>query len=156
MSITKIGASPIGILPRREPVSLPASLALIEAVEEMSEKKRGAAVVIDDEGKLIGMFTIRDLIRDVYHSDHKRHGRPVSEVMTPAPTCVSEGDTLLTALQTMEKGNFRHLPTVDSEGRPTAILSVRDILAEVAQQFPKEFVNLPARPSRPSIVPWGG
>ena len=156
MSIAKIGASPISILPRREPVCVTGSLPLIEAAERMSEKQRGAAAVVDEEGKLVGIVTIRDLIRGVDHSDHNWHGRAVSEVMTPGPTCVNEDDSLLTALQTMEKGNFRHLPRVDAKGRPTAILSVRDILAEVSQQFPKEFVNLPARPRRPSTVPWGG
>jgi CBS domain-containing protein len=47
--------------------------------------------------------------------------------MTPNPETVSSGDTLAFALHKMDGGGYRHLPVI-SGGRPTGVISVRDLL----------------------------
>ena len=48
--------------------------------------------------------------------------------MTSAPVTVSQDDSIAYALHAMDLGGYRHLPVVDEDGRPTGIISVRDIL----------------------------
>jgi CBS domain-containing protein len=65
-------------------------------------------------------------------------------------------DMIAHALRWMHQGGFRRLTRVDSEGRLTGIVSIRDILVFIALHFPQEFLNLPPDPSREATSPWGG
>jgi CBS domain-containing protein len=156
MTLKELGTNPIRWLRRRKPICVVVSTPLAQVVEEMNQERRGAVAVVDTAGKLVGIFSIRDLMRRVNHAHHAWHDLPVSEAMTTNPICVAEDDSLSTALRRMEEGGFRHLPRVDAQGRPTAILSVRDILVYVSEKFPKEFVNVPPGPEQQARQPWGG
>ena len=156
MSLQEIASSPISEAQRREPVCITPETPLLSVVEKMCEHRRGAVAVVNELGVLVGIFSISDLTMRVDHSNHDWHKTPVSAVMTEKPICIREDETLAVALRLMEQGAFRHLPRVDSEGRPTAILSVRDILAYVSEHFPKEFLNLPPDPAHEAKTPWGG
>ncbi len=156
MSLDEIANSSIGEVQRRDAITVLAAAPLIEVVLAMSEHKRGAVTVVDDKGVLTGIFSVRDMTSRLDHSNHDWHQTPVSKVMTAKPVCVAEDDTVADALKLMQEGGFRHLPRVDSDGRPTAILSVRDIIAFVSEHFPKEFLNLPPDPAHVAKTPWGG
>ncbi len=156
MSLEEAGNSPIGDLRNRNLVCVEGTCTLISIVEQMHEHGCGAAGIVDSKGVLIGIFSIRDLMRRVDHSTMDWHSTPVSEVMTADPTCVSDSDTLSAAIEVMRRGSFRHLPRVDADGKPIAISSVRDVLAYISEHFPKEFLNLPPRPGHDAKTPWGG
>lgn len=156
MSLEEIANSLISEVRRRGAITVLAEAPLIEVVETMRKHRRGAVAVVDDRGIQVGIFSIRDMTNRLDHSNHDWHKTPVSQVMTAKPVCIAEDDTVAVALTLMEEGGFRHLPRVDSDGRPTAILSVRDILAFVSEHFPKEFLNLPPNPSHVAKNPWGG
>lgn len=156
MSLEEAGKSRIRDLRDRNLVCVLGGSTLISVVEQLHEKNCGAAGIVDDKGVLIGIFSIRDLMRRVDHSTMDWHSTPISEVMTADPTCVTDDDTLSTAIEVMQKGSFRHLPRVDTDGKPLAISSVRDILAYISEHFPKEFLNLPPRPGHDAKTPWGG
>ena len=156
MNLKEIALEPVSQVRRRAAVCVPATTPLISVVDLMEEYKRGAVVIVDDDDRLLGIFSSRDLASRVDHSNHDWHKTPIADVMTKAPICVAESDSLTEALRLMEQGTFRHLPRIDAQGRPTAILSVRDILVYVSEQFPKEFVNLPPDPSHEATKPWGG
>ena len=53
------------VIQDREPYSLRASASVLEAAEFMAERKIGAVCVLNDEGKLIGVFSERDLLSRV-------------------------------------------------------------------------------------------
>jgi CBS domain-containing protein len=155
MSLEEIAKSLIREVRQREAVSVGAATPLIEVIDAMREHNRGAVAVVDDEGSLIGIFSIRDMT-SLDHSNHDWHKTLVSQAMTAKPVCVGEDDTLAVALNLMKEGSFRHLPQVDSDGCPTSILSIRDILGFVSEHFPKEFLNLPPDPGHEAKTPWGG
>ncbi|MCX7700262.1 MAG: CBS domain-containing protein, partial [Gemmataceae bacterium] len=52
------------------------------------------------------------------------------------------------ALNMMSVGGYRHLPVVDRDGRPVAVLSVRDIVDYLVQLYPEDVLNLPPTPSK--------
>ena len=97
-----------------------------DAVQVMSERKIGSVVIVDDDGRPIGIFTERDLLLRVLGE-----GRPLNlkleEVMTKHPVVAKEDWSAAKALETMIAHGFRHLPIVDDSGRLIGIVSIRDI-----------------------------
>ena len=99
------------------------------AVQTMRAEKIGCLLVTDSDGKLCGIFTERDVVSKIAGEVEDLSTHTVSEFMTPRPETVQEDQLLASALQRMMVGDFRYLPLVDEEGRPTKILSSRDIIS---------------------------
>ncbi|PYQ20449.1 MAG: CBS domain-containing protein, partial [Acidobacteria bacterium] len=81
---------------------------------------------------------------------------PVSEVMTPDPDSLGPDDGVAFALNRMIVGGFRHIPIVDDEGEPVAMLSQRDVVAFIVSRMPKRILNLPPDPRLEARTPDGG
>ena len=113
-------------------VSVAEDTPLDAAVRIMREKRIGCLLVTDAGGKLSGILTERDLLNKVAGQvdDLARHA--VREFMVPRPETVRADELLAYALQRMKVGDHRHLPLVDEEGRPTQIISSRDIINYLA------------------------
>jgi CBS domain-containing protein len=95
-----------------------------EAAQKMTDQGVGA-VVVSDFGRLIGIFTERDLMRAVAGRVHPSEGR-VREWMTPDPLTMSEDAAVEEAGQAMIERGFRHIPVVAGE-RAVGIVSIRDV-----------------------------
>src|SRR5262245_16201157 len=127
----KIARTPIGEVKAREPVRVHFRRPLIDAVTLLRERRRGAVIIEDDGGRLLGIFTERDLVTRVDHTDHDWHTLPVEDHMTKAPRTLLATGTVADAIRIMNEGSFRHLPIVDGDGRAVGILSVRDIVKHI-------------------------
>ena len=136
----------VGALDARACPRVGADAALGEVVDAMHAHRRGA-VLVEDDGALVGIFTERDLLGRVDHGDPGWPARRVREVMTRQPLVVRADDTLADALRRMLETRRRHLPIVDAAGRALGLLSIRDLLAHVAVRFPDELINLPPDPT---------
>lgn len=123
--------------------------AMWKVVEAMKSKNRGA-VLVTEEGKLVGIFTERDLVSRLDHDDALWSHVVVKDVMTPHPTVVRPYESVAEAMRLLIQGRRRHLPVVDDKGKVLGLLSIRDILAYVASKFPEEMVNLPPTPDHES------
>ncbi|MDX6407748.1 MAG: hypothetical protein QOE13_819 [Gaiellaceae bacterium] len=95
-----------------------------EAAQKMTDQGVGA-VVVSDFGRLIGIFTERDLMRAVAGRVHPSEGR-VREWMTPDPVTMTEDASVEDAGQAMIERGFRHIPVVAGE-RAVGIVSIRDV-----------------------------
>jgi CBS domain-containing protein len=123
--------------------------AMWKVVGEMTTKGRGA-VLVEEGGALVGIFTERDLLNRVDTSDPLWSHVSVRDVMTAAPMVIRRGDSLAEALRRLTAGHRRHLPIVDDKGAVTGLVSIRDILTFVAGKFPEEMMNLPPHPDHES------
>jgi CBS domain-containing protein len=123
--------------------------AMWKVVSEMKAKGRGA-VLVEDEGALVGIFTERDLLNRVDYSDALWSHVVVRDVMTPHPMVIRPDDSLSEALRRLTQGHRRHLPIVDDRGRVLGLISIRDILSYIADRFPEDMVNLPPHPDHES------
>jgi CBS domain-containing protein len=150
-----VADTPIGRLPPRPVVRVDSSDPMWKVVAAMNEAKRGA-VLVEDEGKLVGIFTERDVMTRLEHGDLDWLHVKVGDVMTPHPMVIHTSDTVAEAIRRLHEGRRRHLPVVDDGGAVKSLLSIRDLLNYVAERFPEDFVNLPPRPDRESSGPWGG
>jgi CBS domain-containing protein len=95
-----------------------------EAAQKMTEEGVGA-VVVSDFGRMIGIFTERDLMRAVAGRVHSSEAR-VREWMTPDPITMTEEASVEEAGQTMIERGFRHIPVLAGE-RAVGIVSIRDV-----------------------------
>jgi CBS-domain-containing membrane protein len=136
-------------LPARVHGRVEASDPMFKVVDEMKQKGRGA-VVVEENGKLVGIFTERDLMSRLDHGDALWQHVTVRDVMTPHPTVIRPDDSLAEAMRRLVQGKRRHLPVVDAQGHVMNLLSIRDILVFVASKFPEEMMNLPPNPEHES------
>jgi CBS domain-containing protein len=114
------------------------------AIEVMLERNLGA-VLVEREGRPVGIFTERDVIRRVVGAGIDLE-RPVEEVMTPDPETLSLDDGIAFALNRMAVGGYRNVPIVDDAGRPLALLSQREVVAYLVALLPARVINLPPVP----------
>ncbi len=137
---------PVTRLNLRSPTTLPHDATVLEAVRAMRGGGFGCVLVVA-LGRLVGIVTERDVLSRVDHApaDWLRH--PLSSIMTPDPETLTENANLAFALNVMTVGGFRHVPIVDADDRPVAVVSIRDIVAYICSFFREEVANLPPRPS---------
>ena len=148
MTVT-LSMTQVSQLPPRPHATVTATDPMWKVVDEMKTKHRGA-VLVEEDGKLVGIFTERDLMSRVDHTDELWSHVLVRDVMTPAPMVARPNDSLAEALRRLIQGRRRHLPVVDDKGGVLGLLSIRDILVYVAERFPEEMVNLPPSPDHES------
>jgi CBS domain-containing protein len=118
---------PVSLLRPREPVVVLPTATVREAIQRMLARDIGSLLVVGPDGKLLGIFSERDLLTKVAGIAEPYADKPVRDFMTPHPETVSSTDPLAFALYKMDSGGYRHLPVI-ANGRPTGVISVRDML----------------------------
>src|SRR5882757_8820419 len=122
------------VIRNREPYSTKASATVQEAAEFMASRNIGAVCVLDDGGKLLGVFSERDVLNRVVVPRLDPHVILVGDVTSELRAVIRCDETLQQALERMELIGTRHLPVVDGE-RWVGMLSIRDLLrVEVGEQ----------------------
>jgi len=109
-------------LPRVAPLT-----PLADALVEMSNKGLGMTAVVDDDQRLLGVFTDGDLRRTL-DSAVDVHTTAMNEVMTPGGKQVAADQLAAEALELMERYRINALLVVDSESRLIGALNMHDLL----------------------------
>lgn len=91
-------------------------------------RRSGAIMLVDEQGRLIGLFTDSDLARLFERRQESALDRPVSEVMTHRPTTVRSGSRFKEAMHLLADCKFSELPVVDDEYRPVGMIDVTDVV----------------------------
>ena len=118
----------------REPYSVRENVTVLEAAEYMAKRKVGGVCVLDEDGRLIGVLTERDLLNSIILPRLDPANLNVSEAMSKVQAVIETKDTPEEALERMELIGRRHLPVVEGESW-VGMLSMRDILrVEVSEQ----------------------
>ncbi|WP_176592332.1 CBS domain-containing protein [Sphingobium sp. EM0848] len=95
-------------------------------VQLLAERRIGCVPVVDD-GKVVGIFSERDLVYRVAQEGAVALERPVREVMT-APAITTDGATpVIHCLSLMTKRRIRHLPVV-VDGALVGLVSIGDLV----------------------------
>jgi CBS domain-containing protein len=123
------------IEPRKLVVAAPETL-VAEAARRMREGGVGAVLVLD-EGRLVGIFTERDAVYRVMAANRDPHRTALGEVMTSAPKTVAPDESFGYALLLMHENGFRHAPVVE-DGRPIGVISARHALDPELEEFAVE------------------
>jgi CBS domain-containing protein len=112
------------IIRNREPVCLPPDASVRQACEVMHQRRIGAILVTGPDGRLVGIFTGRDLVGCIA-AGMDMQATVLNDVMTRDPETMPPRSTAVDALRLMQDGGFRHVPVVE-HGRPVGIVSRGD------------------------------
>jgi CBS domain-containing protein len=123
---------PVSALRPREPVTVRPTTTVCQAIQIMLARDIGSVLVVDQDAKLLGIFSERDLLTKVAGLAEPHGASTVRDFMTPNPETVTSADPLAFALHKMDGGGYRHLPVI-SGGRPTGVISVRDLLRHITR-----------------------
>ncbi len=107
-----------------------------EALEKLAEKDIGALLVMQ-EGALLGILSERDYARKVFLIGRSSKETLVHEVMSGPPITVGPKTTVDECMQRMTAGRCRHLPVVDDNGQVVGVVSIGDMVNWImsAQDF---------------------
>ena len=133
----------IATLGPAEPICLPPSATVEEAIARMLERRQACVLVVDAEGRLTGILTERDVLTRVAGAGRDARKTPLREVMTVNPEALSASDRIAYALHCMSVAGYRTVPLVDAERRPIGVVTVSDVIRWLAQLFPEAVLNLP-------------
>ncbi len=92
-------------------------------------RRPGAVVIVDDAGRLAGIFTDADLARRLVREGAAALGRPIGQVMTANPQHLTDAHLVRDAVQLVREMRLDEIPVVDGEGRPVGMIDVQDLLA---------------------------
>jgi CBS domain-containing protein len=153
---TQIFREPIRALRLRAGrVAVPLGTTIGEAARIMKEHRIGC-VLVEEGGKLTGIFTERDILTKLVGTGYDPAKVQVDGVMTRNPETLTPDDPIAFAIQLMSVGGFRHVPLVDADRHPVGILSVKDIVDYLVEHIPSEILNIPPEPGKHARVPEGG
>jgi CBS domain-containing protein len=100
----------------------------------MAERRIGGVCVLDDDNRLIGILTERDVLNQIVVPQRDPSTMKLGEVMSDLLAVIETNDTPHEALERMERIGRRHLPVVEG-GRWVGMLSMRDLLrVELSEQ----------------------
>src|SRR3989338_2160716 len=85
----------VNLLSPSEPICLPATATVHEAITKMLANRRAAVVIVDGDGRLIGIFTERDVLTRVVGQSRDVQGTTLAEGMTRDPHPLSPPDPTL-------------------------------------------------------------
>ena len=125
--VDKVKRSEAGMIV--EPVTLPPTALVSDAKELMERYHISGVPITDDDGRLVGILTNRDLRFE------EGAGRPVSELMTARDLVTAPvGTTLAEAEAILHRHKIEKLPVVDAEGTLKGLITVKDIQKRI--QYP--------------------
>jgi|SRR5450631_2781197 len=114
--------------------------SVLQAIEIMATRHIGALVVMN-QGSLLGIISERDYARKVILMNRSSHDTPVGDVMSSPTTTVTPNDTVHHCMELMTEGRFRHLPVVEG-GRVVGMLSIGDLVKAVMEDQSKQIEEL--------------
>ncbi len=113
--------------PLAQPVTVPPDTPIRDVLAQMSSLRIGSMIVVDPEGRPIGIFTLKDLLNRVALPG-VLYDRPISEVMSPEPITVPRSAFAFEAAMKMANAKIQHLAVVEDE-KLVGVLSERDLFS---------------------------
>lgn len=145
---------PLQDLPLREPVLVPTSTTVREAVALMQERTRSCVLAMQDQ-RIEGIFTERDVLTKCM-ADGFDWDQPIGgSVITRAPQTIGRDRSVAEAVAIMQQHHYRTLPVVDGD-RVVGLIRLGDLLTHLAEAYPEDVLNLPPRPHQVMERPEGG
>ncbi len=110
------------------PATVTVSASAREAIQTMLDNRVGAVAVVDENGRVAGIFTERDVLKKLALAGTDPSQTPVRNLMTTPVQMATVETTAGEALEVMVERHIRHLPIADAQGKLLGILSIRHLL----------------------------
>ena len=113
-----------------------------DAVKLMQDNHGGSLVIVNKKGQVVGILTERDFLMKVLGKVKNWEKEPVTTFMTSDPFCLHCEDMIAHVMHNMHIGGYRHIPIVDENNKPMLIVSIKDVVSFIFEQFPAEIDNI--------------
>jgi len=110
-------------------LGMPPGATAYAALEVMADQDVGAILVLD-EGKLVGVFSERDYARKVILKGKSSRSTTVGELMSAPPITIAPEITLQECMVTMTNNHIRHLPVLEN-GSILGVVSIGDVVGAI-------------------------
>jgi CBS domain-containing protein len=120
------------VLNRKQGVSLQSARptdTVLAATKKMNDHGIGALLVMDDDERLSGIFTERDVLRRVVAVELAPSAVKVCDVMTTQVACCTPDTSVVDAQNIFRQNRIRHLPVVSAQGEVLGLVSIGDLNA---------------------------
>lgn len=125
-----------------EPASVRIEASVADAIRMMLDRHVGAVGVVDNEDRVAGIFTERDVLMRMSLSGREPSQTPIREVMTTPVEMAAPETPPGQAMATMVERHYRHLPVVDDHAHLLGILSIRNLLEWRVDDLTQELDSL--------------
>ena len=115
------------------PITCPKESTLDHAARLMWEFDCGVVPVVDDEGRLAGIVTDRDICMAAYTQGQPLCAIPIATAMATHVVASRASEPIEQVEQLMRDNQIRRLPVVDHDGRPVGIVSMNDLVRLAAR-----------------------
>jgi CBS domain-containing protein len=105
----------------------------VSAVVAILAEKHIGAVLVTDNGRLVGVVSERDVVRSLAEQGGKSLDLAASALMTSNPRTATPNISVEQAMGLMTDGRFRHLPIVEN-GALTGLVSIGDVVKAMIEQ----------------------
>jgi CBS domain-containing protein len=126
---SRLESVPVRDLMTPNPVSVRHGITVREAAAFLADRDIGAAPVVNDAGRAVGVLSRSDVLLAVSAGVD---GAPVREVMTPLVIGVPPDATALEACEQMVRHLVRRVFVLDGEGVPVGVVSSTDLLRRLS------------------------
>jgi CBS domain-containing protein len=130
------------ILGTRETTTVERLTSILDAARLMADRQVGAVPVID-EGRLVGIFSERDVLTRVVAAGRDPSATLVGDVMSTDLIVADVSENHQTCLSRMQQAHVRHIIALEN-GRLAGIISLRDVLAAELDEKDDELTMLNA------------
>jgi arabinose-5-phosphate isomerase len=99
-------------------------------------RRPGAIILIDDDGRLSGVFTDSDLAKLLETKRDDALDAPIALLMTKNPTTVVAGTRMRRAIEILGERRISELPVVNDQGEPVGLIDITDVVASESPKPP--------------------
>jgi arabinose-5-phosphate isomerase len=121
----------------RDQLRIASASATVRAVFTNSTRagrRSGAVLLVDDDGRLAGLFTDSDLARLLERRRDDALDEPISRVMTTDPATVPATATFDTVVELLTSRKISELPVIDEDARPVGLIDITDVICWMPSQ----------------------
>ncbi len=128
---------PVSQLELRELIAVDRQTTVRQAIGQMQDRKLGCVVIVDQEGRPLGKFTERLLVKLLLdHPDGLDH--PVGKHMAEAWAFVQETDPIAVLIDCMKSKKLRFVIVLDGQGRAVAVTGQKGVMEYIVDHFPRQ------------------
>ncbi|KAF7559419.1 hypothetical protein G7046_g4744 [Stylonectria norvegica] len=115
------------------------STTVAEAAQLMAAKREDCVLVTDDDDRIAGIFTAKDIAFRVVGSGSKAANVTIAEIMTKNPLCARTDTSATDALDLMVRKGFRHLPVMDENQDISGILDITKCFYDAMEKLERAY-----------------
>jgi CBS domain-containing protein len=134
----------------RQVVTIEADLTVYDAIQTLVSSNIGSLVVTGEDGRVVGIITERDILREAQDRGERLKETPIGDVMTRDVIIGVPGDRVDYVMGIMTQNRIRHLPVMDGDGL-AGIISIGDVVnashteTEIENRMLRDYIHGVAR-----------